>query len=720
MKHTLLATHPLGSWAVFYLQPEGTRRCELEILPADRAAERRDARGLITGRPEIDHLPEHFRTVHGRTASSLVQVKLAEDPAAGGFSQGVTLTESPTTAALEFAGQEVVQEGATTRITTTLRDAAGRFRCLHHLSHTGDERGLRCHTEFINDSSGPLSLELLTSLSLNGLSPFSPGNTTRRLVLHRFRSWWSAEGRMESIPLEDLHLERSWTGHGAPSERFGQVGTMPVRQWFPTAAVEDRASGVVWAVQLAWSGSWQIELTRSGDRTNLSAGLADREFGHWLKRIAPGETLTTPEARISALTGTPDQALQAVASLQHRHGGTFPAAEEGLPPVFNEWCTSWGSPTHDNILAIARRLQDTGVRYIVIDDGWAVRPPDIAFQANGDWNVDESKFPGGLRPTCDALRALGFIPGIWFEFEVVNPGSRAWNETAHLLHRDGRPLQVGTRRFWDFTDPWVHDYLGQKVIRLLQDNGIGYLKVDYNDTIGIGNDHADSFGEGLRRHVEGIHRFFRRIRDEVPGIVIENCSSGGHRLEPAMQELTAMGSFSDAHETRSIPIIARNLQRLILPRQSLIWAVLHAQDSPQRLVYSLAATFLGRMCLSGDIHALDDARMELVRQATALYARCAPLIENGTSHFHGSGETSGDEPRGWQAVVRHQGRFLLVVVHHFEPVSPRCLTIPLPEFGGWWIADQLIDPASHAEWVGDCIHYTPGGPFSGAVFLLQR
>jgi alpha-galactosidase len=50
--------------------------------------------------------------------------------------------------------------------------------------------------------------------------------------------------------------------------------------------------------------------------------------------------------------------------------------------------------------------------------------------------------------------------------------------------------------------------------------------------------------------------------------VIENCASGGHRLEPSFMGLTSMASFSDAHETRDIPVIAANLHRLIQPRQS--------------------------------------------------------------------------------------------------------------------------------------------------------
>lgn len=93
------------------------------------------------------------------------------------------------------------------------------------------------------------------------------------------------------------------------------------------------------------------------------------------------------------------------------------------------------------------------------------------------------------------------------------------------------------------------------MIHLLRDNGFGYLKVDYNAIIGFGVDGAESAGEGLRQYLKGMQKFFRKLRKELPDPVIENCSSGGRRLEPSMMGLCAMGSFSDAHETREIPII---------------------------------------------------------------------------------------------------------------------------------------------------------------------
>src|SRR5882724_7359412 len=107
-----------------------------------------------------------------------------------------------------------------------------------------------------------------------------------------------------------------------------------------------------------------------------------------------------------------------------------------------------------------------------------------------------------------------------------------------------------------------------------------------------------------------------------------------------------MSSFSDAHELVEIPIIAANLHRLMLPRQSQIWAVLHASDSEARLCYSLAATFLGRMCLSGEIAELSTEQWALAKEAQRHYRLAAPIIKNGMSRCFGERGASWRHPRG--------------------------------------------------------------------------
>lgn len=166
---------------------------------------------------------------------------------------------------------------------------------------------------------------------------------------------------------------------------------------------------------------------------------------------------------------------------------------------------------------------------------------------------------------------------------------------------------------------------------MLKRNGFGYIKVDYNETVGFGCDHPDSPGEGLRRQVLGTYGMFRRLREVNPGLVIENCSSGGHRLEPSMFALSSMSSFSDAHEEPEIPVIAASLHRLMLPRQNQIWAVVKPQHELKKLGYILSSAMLGRFCLSGDILGLNDEQWAFVREAMEFYRRLVPVLKHGSS-----------------------------------------------------------------------------------------
>jgi alpha-galactosidase len=181
---------------------------------------------------------------------------------------------------------------------------------------------------------------------------------------------------------------------------------------------------------------------------------------------------------------------------------------------------------------------------------------------------------------------------------------------------------------------------------------------------------------------------------------------------------TAMSSFSDGHELPEIPIIAANLHRLILPRQSQIWAVLHRGDTPQRLRFSLAATFLGRMCLSGEVEELDAAQWQSVCQAMELYRQVTPIIKHGTSRIFRSLGPCWRHPTGWQAVRRlsEDGKFILLVVHTFVN-TPATIEVPWPE-GTWHVAGYLVGQSAPAFTKG-ALTLATSGDFQGAVFLFK-
>ena len=697
-----------------------TGRVGLEMFPTEMKDQRIEKRQSLRGLPFIDAIPD-AGSPPASVIDSLVQVKIVGDPYPGAFAQGHTLREAPSITRFRYVGQAVHEVNGGHLYVTTLQSNEG-LQLEHRIAWRDGDAAFTVSSVFRNGSEQPVTLEMLSSFSLGGITPFHEADAPGRLRVHRFRSVWSAEGRLETRSIEELHLERSWSGAGIFSERFGQVGSMPVRRWFPFVAVEDVEAGVVWGAQLSWAGSWQMEIFRQHDNVCLSGGLADREFGHWLKTLAPGEAMETPPVSLSCVSGSLYDLCDRLTAMQERAADQQPAIEQDLPIVFNEWCTTWGDPSQEKVVAIARRLKNSGVRYLVIDAGWYKAEGTDWNSGHGDWVPSSKLFPEGLARTAELIREQGLIPGLWFEMETVGCTAKAYALIDHLLQRDGLPVSVRQRRFWDLNDPFAIDYLTRKVIDLLENCGFGYLKVDYNETIGLGCDNhgVESLGEGLRRQTLGAYRLFDKIRDRLPHLVIENCASGGHRLEPSMLARTAMSSFSDAHELPEIPIIAANLHALILPRQNQIWAVLHQSDSDRRLLYSLAATFLGRMCLSGEVDQISPHQWQIVRRAMRLYEEAAPVIKQGTSRRFGTFGPSWRHPKGWQGVRRlsRSQETVLVVVHAFAE-APKTVEIPLP-MAKWKLVGQFTDPDFAFALIDNALRINLPTDFSAAVLLLKR
>lgn len=611
--------------------------------------------------------------------NSMVQLKLVGDKYPNCYGHGQTMHNCETANLFAYQSQEVKDTAQGKEIRTFFADGRGH-EVTNVITYYDGEDSLEMKNIFTNRSDATAMLEMLSSFEMGNITPFVEGIGPGSLLVHRLRSKWSHEGRLVTEPVEELQLEPSWSNWSVGVERFGQRGSMPVMKYFPFVAVEDKMNHVLWGAQLAHEASWQMEVYRQDDGLHLSGGLADREFGHWMKNVEPGESFETPKAILTVCHGDIDYLCHRLVSAGEKHLADVPESEEALPVIFNEYCTTWGCPSHENISGILDAIKGKGFSYFVIDCGWFKEdgvPWDISM---GDYTVSEGLFPEGLEKTVAKIKEAGLKPGIWFEIDNVGSAAKAYHQTEHLLKRDGQVLSTYSRRFWDMNDPWVQEYLTDKVIGTLKKYGFEYMKMDYNDTIGIGCDGCESLGEGLRRNMEASVEFVRKVKKEVPGIILENCSSGGHKLEPLMMGICAMASFSDAHETEEIPIVAANLQRAILPRQSQIWAVIRKEDSLKRIGYSMTNTMLGRMCLSGDVTELTPEQWDVIDRGIAFYKEVAPIIKKGRSYHQSPKILSDRHPEGYQVVTRvGDNGEALVVIHCFYGTLPEQIVVELPE-----------------------------------------
>lgn len=643
-------------------------------------------------------------------SSSLAHLQLSRDDA-GMFSNSFKLSE--TLDKLSYKSIDAKEDGETVTITTT-EESDEKFGIRHILFYRKGEKGVEIRTEFYNNSEGELRLEYLTSVSLDALSPYLDNEGSKDMVFHRFKAGWSMEGLLQSDTLTRLGLEKAW-GYSGESLKLGAIGSRPVREYHPYGALEDTKNNVIWGVYLAQNSSWQMELTRVCEEVSLSIGLADSVFGLWSKRIGAGESFTSPSAYVSTAKGGIAELSNRLLSMRHRAIDAL-GEKHDMAIAYNDYVKSWGNPTEKDMLAAADILRRGKTKYLIMDAGWYAPRKTV-----GDWNLNTEAFPDGLRAYCDKVKERGMIPGLWMEYERCSNVSKIFARDDLMVKKDGHAvvghvINGGLGKFFDFSNPEAVAYLDEKVIKQLHDAGIGYLKVDYNASMGAGIDGDDSPGENLRAQMSLVREYFRKIRAGVPGIVIENCASGGCRLEPSMMDITEMSSASDTHEVYECAVVSANLHYLTPPRQNQIWATLHPEYSKERFSYIMSQVFLGRLCWSGDIAGLSESQLDELFATENFYEKVCHIIKRGDSYIYRTDECSFHSPAGTQAVVRYSEdkSEALVVVHRFRNAKDFDIALK----GDYEIAEKLYPDGSEIS--GKTLRVNAGADFSGDVYLLRR
>ncbi|MBQ2278132.1 MAG: alpha-galactosidase, partial [Clostridia bacterium] len=189
-------------------------------------------------------------------------------------------------------------------------------------------------------------------------------------------------------------------------------------------------------------------------------------------------------------------------------------------------------------LAIAKDAADAGIEMLVMDDGWfGARNDDKS--SLGDWFVNEEKIRGGLSKLVENINALGLKFGIWFEPEMISPVSKLYE--AHpdwCIHVEGRDKSIARNQYvLDMTREDVRDYLFDVMSGVLSSANIAYVKWDFNRNLteaASATLSADRQGEMFHRYVLGLYDLLDRITTAFPKLLLEGCSSGGGRYDPAM------------------------------------------------------------------------------------------------------------------------------------------------------------------------------------------
>ncbi len=608
---------------------------------------------------------------------------------------------------------------------------------------------LQSRVRLTNDGADPVTIESVTSFLGSGLA--GPAGRLADVDLMWAENDWLAENRWQVRALRgalpDLnrgvheHDSRGWSG-------FTSAGSWSSGRYLPMGAAVNRRTGHAWVWQIEHNGGWHWQV---GEHTGHDAsalngdgptdaylallGPTDAEH-HWRLVLRPGQSFETVPVAVAVSS----EGFEAAMARLTDYRRTIRRAHQDhrrLPVIFNDYLnTLMGDPTTDRLMPLITAAASVGAEYFCIDSGWYNEIGEKWWDTVGAWKPSTTRFPKGITEVLDRIRAEGMVPGLWLEPEVVGVRSPVAEQlpTEAFFTRDGTRVVEQGRYHLDLSHPSAVKHLDKVVDFLAGDLGVGYLKMDYNISVGPGTETGHvSAGVGLLAHNRAFLDWVDRILDRYPSLTLENCASGGMRTDYALLSRFQLQSTSDQQDYLRYPAIAAAAPTAITPEQAAVWACPQTEWSDDEIAFTMCGALLGRLHLSGHISRMRPAQQQLVADAISVYKRIRPELATafpfwplGLPGWTDSWIALGMAARSvTHLIVWHRGR-VGDALGPAERVDPSEIVLPVAHLRNQLIFPEVRYPmlaGAEVEWRaprGELVVALPRTPSACLISLRSR
>lgn len=421
----------------------------------------------------------------------------------------------------------------------------------------------------------------------------------------------------------------------------------------PMFILRNDGSGECFVVELAWSGNWSMDFrveqdtqlpARTGEPRPQEARVSFR-IGPFAadpvqRVVAPGESVATPSVHLAQLRVDPAELTWRLHRHVRRH--VLPAQIPGKAQRVEANHRGYICD-HEDEPGIRREIDiaaDLGCELFVVDAGWFGHGDNQWGKAVGDWQAGPW-LPNDLDPIVEHAHQRGMLFGLWGEIESIGADSRLRREHPEwVMTRDGGPVAGG--RALDVANPAVAAWMEREIERLIARYGLDLFRLDYNTRVFEGGNrhHAGYVENTLWRHVEALYGMFGRLRGKFPGVIFENCASGGGRLDLGILRFFQITEVSDWGRAPRTVKMVNGLTRTLPPEICLRVFGTEIRDQPLYgdLDFQLRAMMLGHPIVRGVYPSLEEANPILratIRRALATYKeRIRPLLPDCRVFHH--------------------------------------------------------------------------------------
>lgn len=305
----------------------------------------------------------------------------------------------------------------------------------------------------------------------------------------------------------------------------------------PFFNVEKEGNGYIFAI--GWTGQWNCEITRNSDGVRIKTKIEDTNF-----YLLPKEKFRTSSIVIMPYEGGAVNGHNKWRRLVKKHFSLI--GQEGRDKYAPLCANMWGGLTSEKVLERIECINKNALpfEYIWMDAGWYgidTKPTPDEFEGDwsahtGDWRISPLVHKNGLLDVSKAVHDSGRKFLLWFEPERVIYGTPIVTEhPEYFLSTDGenswwnKLLDLGNENAWNYCFDLLSDYIEKLKIDCYRQD-FNFSPLPYwrkNDGL---------YRQGITeiKHINGLYRLWDSLLERFPNLIIDNCASGGRRIDIEM------------------------------------------------------------------------------------------------------------------------------------------------------------------------------------------
>ncbi len=306
----------------------------------------------------------------------------------------------------------------------------------------------------------------------------------------------------------------------------------PTEKYLPYFNIDGENGGMM--LGIGWTGQWYASLAEKDGTTDITV-----KQEHFEAYLLPGEEVRSPLVSISF------------------YENSNPLKGFNL---FRKWITDCVYPENVNrnvytVMEIAGPMSmRTSDEIIEILDGIdnSVYEQTDAFWMDagwyeynegwhdgvGNWTVDTSRYDNGISELSGYAKEKGLGHVLWYEPERVYPGTQFHNVGSQ--HEEWLIYGSSDNIMWNLANEDALTYYCDYLLNSMKENGVTIYRQDFNFAPLEYWQNADrDFYDGRtgiceNHYVANLYRFLDYLTENIDGLIIDNCASGGKRLDLEM------------------------------------------------------------------------------------------------------------------------------------------------------------------------------------------